>query len=70
LSPEAGGLQRFSLTTGEFVIAGILPDADADLSMSSPSAGLLVTGYALGLIVGAVATVLTVRLARKPLIVT
>ncbi len=36
LSPEAGGVQRFSLTTGEFVIAGILPDADADLSMSSP----------------------------------
>ncbi|GAA2370698.1 MFS transporter [Nonomuraea africana] len=60
----------FSLTTGEFVIAGILPDVAADLSVSIPAAGLLTTAYALGMIVGGpVVTVLTARLARKPLVV-
>ena len=60
----------FSFTTGEFVIAGILPDVAADLSVSIPAAGLLVTAYALGMIVGGpVVTVLTARLARKQLIV-
>jgi DHA1 family inner membrane transport protein len=60
----------FSFTTGEFVIAGILPDVATDLSVSIPAAGLLVTAYALGMIVGGpVVTVLTARLARKPLIV-
>jgi DHA1 family inner membrane transport protein len=60
----------FSLTTGEFVIAGILPEVANDLSVSIPSAGQLVTAYALGMIVGGpVVTVLTARLPRKPLIV-
>ncbi|GAA2112755.1 MFS transporter [Actinomadura alba] len=60
----------FSFTTGEFVIAGILPDVAGDLSVSIPAAGLLVTAYALGMIVGGpVVTVLTARLPRKPLIV-
>jgi DHA1 family inner membrane transport protein len=58
----------FSLTTGEFVIAGILPDVAAGLSVTIPAAGLLVTAYALGMIVGGpVVTVLTARLPRKPL---
>ncbi|MFF4953433.1 MFS transporter [Streptomyces chattanoogensis] len=60
----------FSFTTGEFVIAGILPEVAADLSVSIPAAGLLMTSYALGMIVGGpVVTVLTARIARKPLIV-
>lgn len=60
----------FALTTGEFVIAGILPDVAGDLSVSIPSAGLLVTAYALGMIVGGpVVTLLTARVARKPLLV-
>ncbi|MUL43922.1 MFS transporter [Streptomonospora sp. PA3] len=60
----------FSFTTGEFVIAGILPDVAAGLSVSIPAAGLLMSAYALGMIVGGpVVTVLTARLARKPLIV-
>jgi DHA1 family inner membrane transport protein len=58
----------FSLTTGEFVIAGILPEVAGGLSVSIPAAGLLVTAYALGMIVGGpVVTVLTARLSRKPL---
>lgn len=60
----------FSFTTGEFVIAGILPEVAADLSVSVPSAGLLVTAYAVGMIVGGpVVTVLTVKVARNRLIV-
>ncbi|MCQ0018636.1 MFS transporter [Actinomadura madurae] len=59
----------FGLTTGEFVIAGILPDVARDLSVSVPEAGRLVSAYALGMIVGGpVVTALTARLPRKPLI--
>ncbi|MCP3804855.1 MFS transporter [Allokutzneria sp. A3M-2-11 16] len=60
----------FSVTTAEFVIAGILPDVATGLSVSIPAAGLLVTAYALAMVVGGpVLTVLTTRIARKPLIV-
>jgi MFS transporter, DHA1 family, inner membrane transport protein len=60
----------FGFSTGEFVIAGILPDVAADLAVSIPAAGLLITAYALGMIVGGpVLTVLTARMARKPLVV-
>jgi DHA1 family inner membrane transport protein len=60
----------FSLTTGEFVVAGILPEVASDLTVSVPAAGLLVSAYALGMIVGGpVVTVLTARFARKPLMV-
>lgn len=59
----------FSFTTGEFVIAGILPEVAIDLAVSVPSAGLLVTAYAVGMIVGGpVVTVLTAGTARKRLI--
>lgn len=60
----------FSVTTAEFVIAGILPEVAADLSISIPLAGHLVTAYAVGMIVGGpVLTLLTVGIPRKPLIV-
>lgn len=60
----------FSLTTGEFVIAGVLPDVATELAVSLPAAGLAVTAYALGMIVGGPAvTVATARCDRKPLIV-
>lgn len=60
----------FGITSGEFVIAGILPDVADDLEVSIPSAGLLVTAYAIGMIVGGpVLTALTARYPRKPLIV-
>lgn len=61
----------FGITTGEFVIAGILPDISTDLGVSIPAAGLLVTAYAIGMIVGGpVLTALTSRYARKPLMIT
>ncbi|MEU8103522.1 MFS transporter [Nonomuraea muscovyensis] len=59
----------FGITTGEFVVAGILPDVAGDLTVSIPAAGLLVTAYALGMIVGGPAvTALTARFPRRPLI--
>ncbi len=60
----------FSFTTNEFAIAGILPNVATDLAVSIPSAGLLVTAYALATIVGGpVLTTLTARIARKSLLV-
>lgn len=60
----------FGITTGEFVLAGILPGVAAGLDVSIPAAGLLVTAYALGMIVGGpLLTALTARYPRKPLIV-
>ncbi|MEU7745753.1 MFS transporter [Nonomuraea sp. NPDC049158] len=59
----------FGITTGEFVIAGILPDIADDLAVSIPAAGLLVTAYAIGMIIGGpVLTALTARFDRRPLI--
>lgn len=59
----------FGITTGEFVIAGILPDIATDLDVSIPSAGLLVTAYAIGMVVGGpVLTALTTRYPRRPLV--
>ncbi len=63
-------LCALGFSTAEFVIAGILPEVAADLSISIPSAGFLVTAYALGMIVGGpVLTVLTTRIPRKSLMV-
>ncbi|MDN3029740.1 MFS transporter [Streptomyces sp. S.PB5] len=58
----------FSITTGEFVVAGILPEVASDLGVSVGSAGLLVTAYAAGMIVGGpVLTALTTGIDRKRL---
>ncbi|MFI7064398.1 MFS transporter [Kribbella sp. NPDC050124] len=59
----------FGVTTGEFVLAGILPAVADDLEVSVPAAGLLVTAYALGMIVGGpLLTALTAGRPRKPLV--
>ncbi|MFC9998569.1 MFS transporter [Nocardia sp. NPDC127526] len=56
----------FSLTTGEFVVAGILPEVAGALLVPVSAAGQLVTAYALGMIVGGpVVTVATARLPRR-----
>nr|WP_297353927.1 MFS transporter [uncultured Caldimonas sp.] len=46
-------LAAFAIGTTEFVIVGLLPAVAADTGVSLPSAGLLVTGYALGVALGA-----------------
>ncbi|SNS23149.1 MFS transporter [Pseudomonas segetis] len=46
-------LSAFAIGTTEFVIMGLLPEVATDLSVSIPGAGWLVTGYALGVAIGA-----------------
>lgn len=59
-------LSAFAIGTTEFVIVGLIPTMAADLSVSLPSAGLLVSLYALGVAVGApVLTALTGNWPRK-----
>ena len=59
-------LSAFAIGTTEFVIVGLVPTIADDLSVSLPSAGLLVSLYAIGVAVGApVLTALTARWKRK-----
>ncbi|MFH9740542.1 MFS transporter [Streptomyces roseolus] len=56
----------FGIGTTEFVIMGLLPQIAGDYGVSIPTAGLLVTGYALGVVIGApLLTVLGGRVSRK-----
>lgn len=62
-------LSAFAIGTTEFVIVGLLPTLAVDLGISVPTAGLLVTLYALGVALGApVLTALTGRWPRKALL--
>ncbi|MGI9917474.1 MFS transporter [Vibrio owensii] len=59
-------LSAFAIGTTEFVIVGLIPTMAADLNVSLPSAGLLVSLYALGVAIGApVLTALTSKMDRK-----
>jgi DHA1 family inner membrane transport protein len=63
-------LAAFALGTAEFVIAGVLPEVALGLGITIPAAGMLVTGYAIGIAVGGPLLALaTNRLPRKTLIV-
>ncbi|MFE0443587.1 MFS transporter [Streptomyces fungicidicus] len=56
----------FGIGTTEFVIMGLLPEVAGDFGVSIPTAGYLVTGYALGVMFGApLMTVLGTRISRK-----
>lgn len=60
----------FCLGTAEIIISGLLPVVSSDLAVTLPEAGLLVTGYALGVtIIGPFVTLLTSRVPRKTLVV-
>lgn len=59
-------LSAFAIGTTEFVIVGLIPTMANDLQVSLPSAGLLVSLYALGVAIGApVLTALTGKWNRK-----
>ncbi|WP_405515978.1 MFS transporter [Streptomyces canus] len=56
----------FLMGTTEFVIAGLLPEIADDLNVSVSHAGLLITAFAAGMIVGAPAmAIATLRLPRR-----
>ncbi|WP_375409845.1 MFS transporter [uncultured Methylobacterium sp.] len=56
----------FAIGTTEFVIMGLLPEVAESFGVSVPQAGLLVSGYAMGVAVGApIVAIATARLPRK-----
>ncbi|HEY4456603.1 MAG TPA: MFS transporter [Pseudonocardiaceae bacterium] len=56
----------FGIGLTEFIIAGLLPQVAADFAVSIPTAGLLISGYALAVALGALLlTAAVTRLPRK-----
>lgn len=56
----------FGIGVTEFVIMGLLIEVSGDLGVSIPAAGLLISGYALGVVLGApILTMTTSRWPRK-----
>src|SRR5688500_20386124 len=56
----------FGIGITEFVIMGLLMEVGTDLGVSISTAGLLISGYALGVVAGApILTTLTGRMPRK-----
>ncbi|WP_435130733.1 MFS transporter [Actinacidiphila sp. bgisy144] len=59
-------VSAFGIGTTEFVMMGLLPNVAGDLGTSVPTAGYLVSAYALGVVVGApLLTALGSRVPRK-----
>ncbi|MFE6735319.1 MFS transporter [Microbacterium sp. NPDC057650] len=59
----------FGIGLTEFVIMGLLPEVAADFGVTEATAGWLISGYALAVVVGALGiTAATVRLPRKPVL--
>ncbi|MFK4761230.1 MFS transporter [Microbacterium sp. ZW T5_45] len=59
----------FGIGLTEFVIMGLLPEVAGDFAVSEATAGWLISGYALSVVVGALGlTAATTRLPRKPVL--
>ena len=70
LSILALTLSAFCIGSGEFVIMGLLVELSKDLSVTIDQAGLLVTAYALGVVIGGpLVAVLTLKLPKKQTLV-
>lgn len=66
----AMSLGAFAIGTTEFASMGLLPQIAEDLSVSVPRAGMLISLYALGVVVGApLVTIAAVRLPRSQLLI-
>lgn len=62
-------LGGFGIGLTEFVIMGLLPQVAADFQVTEASAGWLISGYALAVVVGALLlTAAVTRLKRKPVL--
>lgn len=63
-------IAAFAVGTAEFVISGILPLLSADLGVSIPTAGLLVTAYAIGVAIGGpLLTIATARFSQRAVLI-
>lgn len=59
-------VSAFAIGTTEFVVMGLLPQMADDLGVTIPAAGMLVSGYALGVVFGGpLLAMATARLPRK-----
>lgn len=59
----------FAIGTGEFAIMGLLPEVAGDLGVSIPTAGHVISAYALGVVLGApLLAVAGARLPRRTLL--
>lgn len=75
-TPHSAGLVLFALAMGAFAIGttefatmSLLPYFARDLHIDAPTAGHVISAYALGVVVGApILTVLTARVARRTLL--
>ncbi|MFC4326392.1 Cmx/CmrA family chloramphenicol efflux MFS transporter [Streptomyces andamanensis] len=64
------GLSVFALGTSEFMLSGLLPPIAEDMDVSIPQAGLLISAFAIGMVVGApLLAAATLRLPRKTTLV-
>lgn len=62
-------LGGFGIGLTEFVIMGLLPEVAADFNVSEATAGWLISGYALSVVIGALfLTAVVTRLPRKPVL--
>ncbi|HEY9439069.1 MAG TPA: Cmx/CmrA family chloramphenicol efflux MFS transporter [Streptomyces sp.] len=60
------GLSVFALGTSEFMLSGLLPPIADDMNVSIPRAGLLISAFAIGMVIGApLLAVATLRLPRR-----
>ncbi|KOU82646.1 chemotaxis protein [Streptomyces sp. XY58] len=60
------GLSVFALGTSEFMLSGLLPPIADDMGVSIPQAGLLISAFAIGMVIGApLLAVATLRLPRR-----
>ncbi|WP_072804181.1 MFS transporter [Rhodococcoides yunnanense] len=63
-------LAVFGVGTVEYLVAGVLPDISSDVGVGNSTAGLLVTIYAVTVVVGGpLLTIATTRVPRTPLVV-
>jgi MFS transporter, DHA1 family, inner membrane transport protein len=71
LAVLALALGGFAIGTTEFVAMGLLPDIASSLGITEPTAGHVISAYAMGVVVGApVIAALAARVPRKALLLT
>jgi DHA1 family inner membrane transport protein len=59
-------ISAFGIGTTEFVVSGLLPEIGDDMGVSLSTAGLLISGYAMGVVIGGpLATAAGTRMPRK-----
>lgn len=63
-------LAAFAIGTAEFIVSGILPPVAFDLGVTIPTAGLLVSAYAVGVAIGGpLLTIITARYSQRSVLI-